>query len=134
MQSMSPALRRKPIHALVVEGRRCEVWGPAPVADPVSWHEACWTVTASPLPGETARAGGYFTYPHACIVPIQPLPGWPGVRVGLGHEPPFPQGWFARPATSESIIYGFSRTPGEAWQAAAEALHREIAAHLKGRE
>lgn len=125
---------RQPVHRLTVEGRKCEVWGESPTTEPMSRHEICWTVTAPPLPGEVDRVGGYFSYPSAFIVPIQPLPGWPGVRAGLGHEPPFDEGWFVRAADSEYTVYGFARTPGEAWQIAAEALHREIATHLKGRK
>ncbi|QEV23933.1 hypothetical protein CP976_07095 [Streptomyces coeruleorubidus] len=81
-----------------------------------------------------ALAGGYFTFPHACIVPIQPMRGWVGVHVGLGHEPPFDEGWFVHPADSEYLVYGFARTPREAWQIAAEALHQEVAYRLKGRK
>lgn len=125
---------RHPVHSLTIEGRRCEVWGKAPTQEPTSWHDLCWTVTVSPLPGEAALAGGYFTYPHACIVPIQSMRGWVGVRVGLGHQPPFPEGWFIHPAHGEYLVYGFARTPCEAWQIAAEALHQEVASQLKGRK
>lgn len=124
---------RQPVRRLTVEGRACEAWGKVPTLEAASWHDLCWTVTTSALPGEAALAGGYFTYPHACIVPIQPILGWLGVRVGLGHEPPFDEGWFVHPADSEYLVYGFARTPREAWQIAAEALHQEVASRLKGR-
>lgn len=122
----------KPVVEIAVEGRGYRVWGKAPAKLTASWHDACWTVIPSRTPEDPAALFRPNGYPTASIVPIQPLNGWVGVRVGLGQEPPFNEGWYVHQGDSEYVTLGWSRTAAEAWQVAASALHQQIATELRG--